>query len=123
MTIAVVFVPTAHVIPFAKQCLDYCAGRGYEIAGVVRDDWPAAFAMMATGLVDVIVVARREHLDPNRTPRVEILAEVDGESRPSNLSNRRPRLNQNRQSVDGLRARRAGDGDVQLGGGYPGVPQ
>ena len=111
-TVAVVFVPDAKVVPYAKLCLDYCARRGYDIAGVIRGDWPAVAAMLATKAVGVVVVARREHLEPDREPRVEVLAEVAAQSRPILARNRRPRLNQQGQAVNRLRARRLGDRDI-----------
>jgi hypothetical protein len=123
VTIAVVFVPAAHIAPYAKQCLDYCAARGYDIAGVVRDDWTAAVAMMANHSASVIVVARREHLDPHREPRLEILAEALEETRMPNARFRRPQLIQNRQPGYGAGPRRLGNGDVQLRRGDPRVAE
>lgn len=73
MTIAVIFVPAAHVAIYAAQCLDYCAARGYEVAGVVAGDWAAAAAMLIHRTAGIIVVARPDHLDPDREPRVEVV--------------------------------------------------
>lgn len=114
MTIAVVFVPAAHIAPYAKQCLDYCAVRGYDIAGVVRDDWAAVVAMMADHSAAVVVVARREHLDPHREPRLEVLAEVPAETPTPDARFRRARLNQNREPGHRAGSRRLGDRDVEL---------
>lgn len=74
MAIAVIFVPAAvHVATYATQCLDYCAARGYEVAGVVTCDWAAAAAMLIARRAGILVVARPDHLDPNREPRTEVV--------------------------------------------------
>lgn len=112
MTTAVVFVPATAIVPFAKQCLDYCAARGYEIAGVIRGDWAAVARMLITGAASIVVVARREHLDPDREPRVEVLAEVASLALPRTARNRRPQLNQNGQAANRLRPSRLSDRDV-----------
>lgn len=84
MTIAVIFVPAAHIATYASQCFDYCAARGYEVAGVVHGDWAAAAAMLMSRTAGVLIVARGEHLDPNREPRVEVaLPEESGPAGPS----------------------------------------
>ncbi|MDT4991401.1 MAG: hypothetical protein QOH97_1293 [Actinoplanes sp.] len=71
--IAVVFVPIVNVELFVTQCLTYCSAQGYQVAGIIRGDWGNAADMLRRGLASVIVVARAEHLDPNREPRVEIV--------------------------------------------------
>lgn len=80
MTTAVIFVPAAlahvahvaHVAAYAAQCLDYCAVRGYEVAGVITTDWPAVVKVLTGGTASVVVVARPDHLDPLREPRIEV---------------------------------------------------
>lgn len=72
MTTAVVFVPAGHVIPYAAQCLNYCAAKGYTVAGVVTGNWAAVGAMLLERAAAVVVVARPEHLEPDREPRLEI---------------------------------------------------
>lgn len=73
MPIAVIFVPAAHLAVHAAACLDYCTAKGYEVAGVVHGDWSAAAAMLVNRAAGVLVVARPDHLDPNREPRVEVV--------------------------------------------------
>lgn len=74
MTSAVVFVISKYLENDANQCLDYCAARGYEIAGLVRDDWDAALNVIRAGLATVVVVAAAERLDASCTPRMEVVA-------------------------------------------------
>lgn len=72
MPIAIIFVPAAHLATYASQCLDYCAARGYQVAGVVHGDWAAAAGMLINRAAGIIVVARPDHLDPDREPRIEV---------------------------------------------------
>lgn len=74
MTIAVIFVPAiAAYATFAAACFNHCAAQGYDVLGVpVPGDWPAAANALKTGTATVLVVARPDHLDPTREPRVEI---------------------------------------------------
>lgn len=75
MTIAVIFIPAAlQVAEHASQCLAYCAARGYRVAGVVHTDWAAVMAVLTAQAAEVVVVADSEHLDPERTPRIEVVA-------------------------------------------------
>lgn len=73
MTIAVIFVPAVHQFAtYASQCLEYCAARGWVVLGVDHD-WEAAAKVLKSGLAGVLVVARPDHLDPDREPRVEVV--------------------------------------------------
>lgn len=95
MTVAVIFVPAEHVATYATMCLDYCTARGYEVAGLVTTNWDAAAAMLIARTADILVVARHDHLDPAREPRIEVVAETppDG-ARPDHDADdrhRRPR--------------------------------
>jgi hypothetical protein len=72
MTTAVVFVPYTDSVQYASQCLTYCAIKGYDVAGVVTGNWPAVAAMLLDGIAGVVVVARPEHVDPQRQPRLEV---------------------------------------------------
>lgn len=77
MTTAVIFVPATHFELYASQCLTYCAARGYEVAGIVTGTWSSAISVLASRTATVLVVARAEHLDPDREPRLEIVAQAD----------------------------------------------
>lgn len=77
MTHAVAFVPEGPLDEiFVAQCLAHCAHRGYEVAGLVRGDWPTVMAMLDAGLASVVVFAREEHIDPAREPRIEVCGET-----------------------------------------------
>lgn len=75
MTHAIVFVLTQHLLPDAARCIEYCRSRGYDMVGVVRDDWTEAIRLTREGKASVIVAADARHLDPKRRPRIEIVAE------------------------------------------------
>jgi hypothetical protein len=74
---AIAFLPSGPIDDvFANQCIAHCAHRGYEVAGLVRGDWPTALSMLAAGLATVVVFARQEHLDAEWEPRVEFCGET-----------------------------------------------
>lgn len=77
MTTAIIFVPEGQFDPHASRCMRYCQQRGYDVAGVVTGNWEAAADMLRDGRADAVVVSRPDHLDPHRSPRVEIVAEGD----------------------------------------------
>lgn len=72
MITAVIFVsadaPQSHV----DRCLNHCITHAYEITTVVRGDWNEVTRMRASGEAQVVVIARWDHLDPERLPRVEL---------------------------------------------------
>lgn len=94
----VVFIPAGEAGPAAlAECLAYAEASHPEwaFAGVVAGGWRAVFSMLADGGADVVVVAQRAHLPPDRLPRVvaveeELAAPVRRDSRRP--SGRRPRL-------------------------------
>jgi hypothetical protein len=73
MTTAVIFVQQDRFDVSAARCLDYCAARRYEVAGLVTADWQAALQMLADGLASVIVVSSAAQIDVVNEPRVEIV--------------------------------------------------
>lgn len=76
-TKAIIFLPgTDQLAEHATTCMDYCAARGYHVAGVVTADWVTAM-LTVTQNEAVLVVARPDHLDPQRLPRVEIATDPD----------------------------------------------
>lgn len=85
MTRAVIFVISKHFDPHATRCAVFCEERGYEIVGVVQDRWSAVLRMVAEGKADVIVVSEASHLDPRRSPRIEVVAHyAAGDNRREN---------------------------------------
>lgn len=93
LTLAVVFVPAGHeAVQFISQCMAYCANRGYQVAGVVTDNWTAAIASIMSCGGGVVVVARPEHLAPDREPRIEVVTQPGGLHRvPATPRQRRAR--------------------------------
>ena len=74
MTRAIIHVPpTEDFDQHASRCLDYCEQQGYEFQGITRD-WAAVQQMLGDGQTSVVIVSTEEHLDPNRKPRVEVVA-------------------------------------------------
>lgn len=71
MITAVIFVsadaPQSHV----DRCLNHCITHGYEVTTVVRGDWNEVIRITQNGEAGVTVIARWDHLDPERLPRVE----------------------------------------------------
>lgn len=72
---AVIFVPSNEFDPHAGRCTQHCEDQDYELAGIVRDDWPTVARMLSAGEVDVVVVSSETHLDPRRLPRIEVVAQ------------------------------------------------
>jgi hypothetical protein len=75
-TTAMVFVLSDRLLPDAQICIDYCLAQGYVMGGVIRDDWQKAVDYLYTGEAGVIIAASDETLDPDRTPRVEVVAHM-----------------------------------------------
>ncbi len=94
----VAFIPAGDAGPAAlAECLAYAETEHPEwtFAGVVAGGWQAVFTMLANGEADVVVVAQRAHLPPDRLPRVvaveeELAAPAPRDSRRPGV--RRPRL-------------------------------
>ncbi len=82
VTTAVVFVLSRYLLPDADRCIDYCRAQGYAMVGVITDDWHEAMHMLHEGKAVVLVVADRQHLDPERAPRVEAVADRGPTGRP-----------------------------------------
>lgn len=74
MTRAIIFVPPGPGYEqSAAQCLDHAEFCGYQLAGIVRD-WQEVHRMLGNGEVSVAIVADERDLDPQRKPRVEVVA-------------------------------------------------
>lgn len=73
MTTAVIFVPhDDHIAIHVSQCLAYCAAKEYEVTGI-STDWASVVATLTSRAAGVVVVARPDHLDPQREPRIEVI--------------------------------------------------
>lgn len=55
-----------------NECLEYVEKQhpDWRSAGVIVGRWPAVVAMVERGLAQVVLVAERAHLPPDRVPRV-----------------------------------------------------
>ncbi|SCF01989.1 hypothetical protein GA0074695_2905 [Micromonospora viridifaciens] len=78
MEIAVIWVPAdiEPLEPALSACLYHTCRAGYRLAGVVRTPWETIEQTMIDGEVDVVVIADRAHLPANRSPRIEVAAEL-----------------------------------------------
>lgn len=74
LTRAMVFVLSDRLFPDAALCIEYCRAQRYNMCGVIRDDWRKACHYLYSGEADVLVVADQRSLDPDRAPRVEVVA-------------------------------------------------
>jgi hypothetical protein len=74
MTRAIVFVRSDEFDPHATRCTIYAEEHGYELAGVVMDDWGAVIRMFENDEADVAVVSEESHLPARRKPRLEVVA-------------------------------------------------
>lgn len=112
LTEAVVFVLSSHLLPDAGRCIDYCRVRGYRMIGVIKDDWRAAIEYIYDGRASVLVVADVDHLDPNRMPRIEVVADRLRNDPPTDGRERNCRTSRiNRRDVNGKRTNRR-DGEA-----------
>lgn len=73
MTTAIVFVLSKYLLPDAGLGVNYCLAHDYEVK-LVKDDWEAAMGYLHDGTADVLVIPDESHLDPDRTPRIEVVA-------------------------------------------------
>lgn len=93
---SVVLVPDAEAYRWLMICGQYCAARRYEVVAVVHA-WAEAIRIIKDGRATVLVAGRHDHLPPDRSPRVEIVAE---HNEPTSVqpSRRRPvRRNRDRR--------------------------
>lgn len=94
---ALIYVTAANLNRYTDRCADYCNRLGLHLAAVVVDDqdggrWPEAAQMLIDGRAQVLVVADRDELPPDRTPRVDVVAEQRRRLHPDQRSHCRPRL-------------------------------
>lgn len=63
----------------AARCVEYCTRMGYELVGVVSagaaGQWASIDRMLTEGRAEIVVAAQRDQLPPDRTPRIEVVAE------------------------------------------------
>lgn len=85
VTEAIVFVLSGRLLPDADRCIRHCITQGYEMVGVVRDDWSLAMEYLADGRASVLVVASDRDLDPDRAPRIEVVSHYRRPNSPLSL--------------------------------------
>lgn len=75
---AAIYVPTdlaERDLPvWRERCIQHCLTMGYDIETVVTGDaraWEQLHQELVSGAVQIVVVGRREHLPPQRLPRIE----------------------------------------------------
>jgi hypothetical protein len=73
-TAAIVFVMSRYLLRDAARCIDYCRVQGYNMVGLIKDDWAAAIALTRKGEAEIIVVADPQHIDPDCKPRMEFVS-------------------------------------------------
>lgn len=81
---------------FTRECLADCERAGLEVTALVaytdRDNgWTEAVRVIESHSAEVIVVARREHVPPDRVPQLRVVAEQPA-APPRRRRLRRPRI-------------------------------
>lgn len=85
---SIVFVPSDQTArPWLIICAEHCARHGYHMVAVVSD-WDDAWHMLRDGEAQVLVIGQRDHLPPDRLPRIEFVTDVPPDVPPEL---RRPR--------------------------------
>lgn len=74
MTSAIAFVLSKYLEADTSACAAYCAARGYQLAAIVKDDYPAALRALCASAATVLVVAHADRLTDECTPRTEMAA-------------------------------------------------
>jgi hypothetical protein len=94
-----VFVLSRRLVPDVGVCIEYCLTQGYNMRGVVQDDWVKACDYLHSGEADVLVVADDRSLNPDRAPRVEVVAHLHTEpAAPDVPTGRRGRHRRNERT-------------------------
>ena len=89
--VAVIYVPTAEFDTYALRCTESCKAHGYELYGITQD-WNDAVELKDNGIVDKIVVGRRDHIDPRNLPGVEVAGDHVVVEAGRRSRRRRPRI-------------------------------
>jgi len=95
---AVIYLPAGEQMDrWRRTCALHVEARGYELVSIVIDEasgerWSSIQALLRDGRVDVIVVARRDQLPPDRLPRIEVASEEPTLALRQRQPVRRPRV-------------------------------
>lgn len=73
---AAIYVPAGDPLDgkYAKEGILHVNRRGYQMSTIVRD-WDTVVDLVKNRTVNVIVFARRDHMRPEWSPRVEYVGE------------------------------------------------
>lgn len=73
---AIIFLPTSVDLDstLAAHCLEHIGRRGYRLLTIARD-WPVVEQLLRGGSAQVVVFARKSHIDPDWAPRFEVVGE------------------------------------------------
>lgn len=88
---------TADRARWEHAAVDFCEQQHYAVIGLVigmKDDdrWDDVMGLLLSGAAELVVVAERDQLPPNRTPRIEIVAECLPSRAAAGTRYRRPRV-------------------------------
>lgn len=77
---AVIFLPADLALDgiYVKQCLEHLDRRGYRLATIARE-WHVVERLLRLGMAEVVIFARRSHIEPTWTPRFEIVGDTTRE--------------------------------------------
>lgn len=75
---AVIYVSGVLADRVAAECALYCQQQGWLVGSYIQADtkddrWADAVALLLSGEADVLVVADRDQLPPNRLPRMVVI--------------------------------------------------
>lgn len=86
----IIFIPSGpEFARWSQICAAYCLNHHYVVVAVTQV-WSTAVEMMASGQVAVAVIAKRDHLPPERLPRLEVVAEEQADTPAVPPTQRRP---------------------------------
>ena len=75
---AIIFGPPEDRERWEAECLAYCERQRYVVVSLIiggDEKWPAVRDALMTGVADVVVVASKDHLPSDRSPRIESVTE------------------------------------------------
>lgn len=86
---SVIFIPTwADLVAAERACLELAGEHGVHPDTMTRE-WPEVARLVHTGQLDLLFVASRDHLPPERTPRI---VAADDNLTPPPAERRRPEI-------------------------------
>lgn len=72
----VIFVPRGEQFTTSlARCLQYAASTEWEPQGVIIGRWDDVVRMCHEGAVEIVIIDDRDHLPPDRIPRLVVVGE------------------------------------------------